>query len=601
MNYRCTPEETHKIQDVLDRAQPGDHISFAPGVYRASLMINACGTAENPIVIEAETPGSVVITGCDVVEGWQPDPKNASVFWVDMDLSFLGYDPKHGLLPSRREQVFVDGMALRAVLHYDQLTGGKFFYDSPNQRIYICPQPFTGEPRSGKLTIDAGSITGGGNVEIDRNAPENCWQFLITPFNPEKHTIEVSVRSQAFATAGSHKEKGAEHLIIRGLTIRGSADAPQKEMARFGGAHLLVEDCLFEAGGARGFGLRCSQSVFRRCVARLNGQMGFSGDNPQDVLVEDCYIAYNNTKHSDFFCFEQGGCKICRSDRVTIRGCRFNGNDGPAIWFDIDNTNAVIEQNWCEGNSGPGVMYEISSDAVIRNNICYKNGYAYKKDARFNSILNSVGHIEPVYGQGILVQMSRRVLVHNNTCVGNRRCGIELRHHAYQQAGNAGHSSETYRSENNRVVNNLLADNGWDNLMITEPPHNPSKTDEVRNNEYDFNLFHNSEALLQTDNNLNAYCRWGKTQRAGSQSLEEWRVATHQDLNSIQWDPYFVAPDEKDFRVELASPVVQRGCPIEGFNTDFHGRPRPEGKPSIGAFEPVATIAENFKCRGGTP
>ncbi len=584
---KCLPGSA-SLQSLLDKAEPGARIVLAPGVYRESVVVRCSGTAEAPIVIEAESPGTVVITGAEVVTGWTETAPGSGTWTVACDLSHFPDGNRYGVLAGRCEQVFVDGVPLRQVLHHDQMLGGTFRYDAVERALFIRPQPFTGELRGGQQQIDAGAITGGGIKAIDRDAPENCWQFLTAPFNPDAHTIEVTKRARIFSTEGDHdRSGGVSHVTIRGLIFRASGDLPQQAMVRFGGNHITVEDCLFEYGAARGFDARANHSVFRRCVTRLNGQLGFSGYG-KDVLMEDCALLYNNTKHSSFVCFEQGGSKICRAGHWTVRRVRAIGNDGPGIWFDIDNHDAVIEQCWCEGNSGPGIMYEISHDAEIRNNVCLKNGYAYGKDVRFDSIHNSVGHAEPVYGQGILVQMSRNVRVYNNTCVENRRCGIELRHHAYQQAGNPGHSPDTYRLREVEVFNNLLADNSWDNLMMTPPPLNPSKATEVSDNRSDYNLFHSSAALLQHGGDLTAYCRWGKTQRAGSQSLEEWRAGEHQDLNSIQWDPLFVGRDEKDFRLEPGSAAAGRGRPVTELTVDYSGRPRLADRPAIGAFEPVA-------------
>lgn len=591
--HRLSPDQpTNELQSALDAAEPGDRILFAPGVYRTKLRVNRSGTPDHPIFLGAEAPGETVLTGADVVRDWQPVSGREGVFSTQIDLTHLAPDPKYGPLIGRCEQVFVDGVPLRQVLHHDQLDAGCFLYDDAARELFIHPQAFTGEIRGGSMSVSAGEITGGGTVEVDRDDPANCWQFLLQPFLPDDHLIEVTTRDEIFATGAGREQGTPGHLHIRGLTFRASGDLPQQPMVRFCGHHLLVEDCLFEHGAARGFDLRCDHSVMRRCVTRLNGQMGFSGYGTHN-LVEDCALLYNNTKHSSFVCFEQGGCKICRTGHWVVRRVRCCGNDGPGIWFDIDNHDAVIEQCWCEGNSGPGIMYEISSDAEIRNNVMLRNGYAYVKDARMDSIHNSVGHLEPVYGQGILVQMSRNTRVYNNTCVENRRCGIELRHHPYQQAGNPGHSTEKYRLADNQVFNNLLADNGWDNLMINETPHNPVKADEVSGNTFDHNLYHSSEALKQHGGNLSAYCRWGKVQRAGSMSLEEWRAATHQDLHSVQWDPFFVAPREGDFRVEPCSPAVGNGRELSESHRDYLGHARP-ARPTIGAFEPVAVNAQSL-------
>ena len=97
---------------------------------------------------------------------------------------------------------------------------------------------------------------------------------------------------------------------------------------------------------------------------------------------------------------------------------------------------------------------------------------------------------------------------------------------------------------------------------------------------------------------LLAYCRWGKTQRVGSQSLEEWRASEHQDLHSIQWEPFFVDVAAGDFRLEPGSPAAGRGRPVPDLEHDHLGRPRPaDAPPAIGAFEPE-TSSSAFLPRG---
>ncbi|MGC9452675.1 MAG: right-handed parallel beta-helix repeat-containing protein [Oceanipulchritudo sp.] len=570
------------VQSVLDNLQPGDRVVFAPGVYRMALRVTAKGTREAPIVIEAEQHGTVIITGADEVADWKQDGAD----WVsDIDLSHLEPSRKHGLLAGRREQVFVDGQPLRQVLHRDQLAGGRFFYDESAKRLYIRPQVFAGEVRGGELEVEKGSIQGGGTATIDRTDPLHSWPFLIREFDPAEHLVEVTTRARVFDLVCERARPfaGAEYIVLRGLHFRASGDAPQQPMVSIGGTGHLVEDCRFEHGAARGFDLRANGATVRRCVARLNGQMGFSGYG-DDNLVEDCLLQHNNTKHSGFVCFEQGGCKIVKTNRFTMRRVRAIGNDGPGIWYDIDNAEALIEQCWCEGNTGPGIMYEISWTAVIRNNVCWKNGYQPHKDVTWDSRENSVGVEDPIYGQGILIQMSRDCEVYNNTCVGNRRVGIEIRHHPYQQAGNPSHSTERYKLVRNSVFNNLLADNGWCNFDETIPPLNPRKNDEVADNHYDYNLYHNSSSLLQHGGDLLAYARWGKTLGYGVMSLEEWRASRDQDAHSIQWDPGFTAPDQGDFTLEPWSPAKGRGRPVDGLETDYAGNPR-AANPTIGAFE----------------
>jgi len=586
MNCRTVkPEQSpEEIQNIINGLAPGDCCRFAKGTYRMALKVNLQGTAEAPIRLEAEEPGQVILTGADIVRDWQAD---GDLWKTHIDLSHLAPSPQHGALAGRREQVFIDGAPLKQVLEKSRLTPGHFHYDDNSHELTIYPQVFCGEQRGGQLEMDKGAIQGGGTKKIQRSEPLHRWPFLLKPFEPKDHTIEVTTRCNLLELTGTGSARtaqfeGCEHLGIRGLKLRASGDAPQKPMFMCIGRHLIIEDCQFEHGAARGFDIRAHHTTFRNCSARLNGQLGFAGFGT-DNLIEDCQLHYNNTKHDDFVCFEQGGCKIVRTNNFVLRRIQAIANDGPGLWYDIDNTNAVIEQCLCESNSGPGIMYEISETAKIRNNLILRNGFSPKKDVTWNSRNDSVRSEEPVYGQGILVQMSKHCEVYNNTCVGNRRVGIELRHHPYQQAGNPGHATERYKLINNRVFNNLLADNGWTNLDESIPPRNPAKADEVANNSYDYNLYHNRTALQAHEGNLLSYARWGKTMAYGVMSLEEWRASRDQDMHSIQWDPCFIAPENGDFRLEAHSVARGHGKTVPELKEDYHGKPRAPEHPVIGA------------------
>ncbi len=48
------------IQAAADRAQPGDRISIAPGVYRESVALATSGTAAQPIVFRGSAPGAIL-------------------------------------------------------------------------------------------------------------------------------------------------------------------------------------------------------------------------------------------------------------------------------------------------------------------------------------------------------------------------------------------------------------------------------------------------------------------------------------------------------------------------------------------------------------
>ena len=101
-HYRVTPtNSTGEIQEQINQLAPGDVLTFAAGTYRMALSIDLKGTAEAPITIEAETPGSVTITGADVISGWEPD---GTLWKKPIDLSHLEPSLKHGELAGRKER-----------------------------------------------------------------------------------------------------------------------------------------------------------------------------------------------------------------------------------------------------------------------------------------------------------------------------------------------------------------------------------------------------------------------------------------------------------------------------------------------------------------
>ena len=58
---RVTPDSD--VQKVLNKARPGEQIAFAPGKYPIPLVIRTGGGPDKPLVLFAEKPGTVVLTG----------------------------------------------------------------------------------------------------------------------------------------------------------------------------------------------------------------------------------------------------------------------------------------------------------------------------------------------------------------------------------------------------------------------------------------------------------------------------------------------------------------------------------------------------------
>jgi hypothetical protein len=137
-----------------------------------------------------------------------------------------------------------------------------------------------------------------------------------------------------------------------------------------------------------------------------NDQIGVRG-NGDSVLVQGNEIAYNNPDwHYDFEGTgrEFGGTKFATTHGLVVRGNYVHDNNGNALWTDVDNVDALYENNRSVSNAGAGIFHEISYQAIIRNNVTTGNGFARGW----------------IFGPGILISASPDVEVYGNSVSGNK-------------------------------------------------------------------------------------------------------------------------------------------------------------------------------------
>ena len=87
-----------------------------------------------------------------------------------------------------------------------------------------------------------------------------------------------------------------------------------------------------------------------------------------------------------------------QSANVTFRNNVIHHNAGAGIWYDYDNTGALVEGNRIEDNGWIGIFYEVSSDGIIRNNTIRRSGDA-----------------------GVFLGTSKNTQIHNNNLENNLR------------------------------------------------------------------------------------------------------------------------------------------------------------------------------------
>ncbi len=124
-------------------------------------------------------------------------------------------------------------------------------------------------------------------------------------------------------------------------------------------------------GGAR-------QVLRYNCIAH-NGQYGLNyfqtGDGIKDVVVDHNEIVRNNTDRVDPDCGCSGGAKFWAVNGAEITNNWVHDNYGVGLWADTNNRDFRFEGNLIQDNDDVGLFYEISYNAIIRNNTFRENAH----------------------------------------------------------------------------------------------------------------------------------------------------------------------------------------------------------------------------------
>jgi parallel beta-helix repeat protein len=168
-----------------------------------------------------------------------------------------------------------------------------------------------------------------------------------------------------------------------------------------------------------------SDSLIRNNYIHHNYNGGYQGSYSSNSTLESNEIAYNG--------WEQ---KVMESANVTFRNNFVHHNEGPGIWYDANNTGALIEGNRVEDNGNMGIFYEISSDVIIRNNTIRrstdtgvfistsKNAQIYNNtlENNFRSITYFVNC--PSVGGGVIGFDLANNSAHDNTVITGTQSGV---------------------------------------------------------------------------------------------------------------------------------------------------------------------------------
>jgi len=550
------------INRAAQLVQPGDTVIVKAGVYREQVRLTRSGKVGLPITFVADPIGSVVITGADIVTGWERADNDAPIYRIPWhhrfvinrrpDGSLVEHHPddEQHRLWGRAELVVVDGKLCLPALTPDDLRAAwrkhadTLKIGQPSS-VLLPPLPNLGGPFSGMFCADP--------------QKGRLYLWLADGSDPDAHQVEVATRSALFGLSPWENREGVRFVHVRGFIFRHAATFPQRAAVWLHGSDNLLEDCVVEEMAGGGV---LVHGTMRRCLIRRCGHTG-GGASGEKFLNEDCVWEGNSWKPINRG-WDAGGFKLAWAKDGIFRRCLFRRNGGPGLWLDIHVRDVVITECVFWENEHHGLFVEISRDITITRNLFVRNG------------IGVVGKVEwPDWGiAGLTIAESQHCVVAFNTFVGNKD-GIALREQGPRPLETPDFGVVPYHNRGLILVGNVSAfnrgyqlalwyDNGFFGWHPAERAKFKSEADyEAWLKTNPDRVFDPTKVGIVLDRNLYFAASgqklvlygvpWRPRHREFT-DLAEWAKATGFDRNSLVADPQFVNPQDDDFRFRPESP-----------------------------------------------
>lgn len=372
------------INKAVSLVSSGGTIVMRGGTYRDWSNSNGTGFAavSKVVTIQAYPHEQPWFDGADVVTGWTSD--GAGHWYKDWNTpSFCSgsyYSYPYNAQPTSNngpcshydmyydqsgtsattaagdpQMVFINGTQMSEVTSLAAATGGKFYYDQTNKRIYIST-------------------------------------------DPTSKTVELAARPSAVILSGAGSK-------LLGIGVRHYASNEQNNSTEApviaNNTDITIENSVFtlNAGGGLGISNPVNAHVNHNVFA-FNGFDGAEGNGhqhssgiPDNPIIENNIFNNNNNELYGYNCSascSQANIKISHMDGFIFRNNIVNNApNAQGFWCDLACSNGVIVNNYISGNGKAGIMYEVSNTGIIASNLVINNNGGIRVAAAHTKIYNN--------------------------------------------------------------------------------------------------------------------------------------------------------------------------------------------------------------------
>ncbi len=408
-----------KIQEAALRAEPGDEVIVAPGIYRESVSPVNGGKEDARIIYRSEVEKAAVITGAEPVKSWEPYEGN--VWMARIPNSLFGNENPYTTL------IYGDWFVAMMIAH----TGDVYLNEKSMYEVTKLEKVL--HPEKSATSWDPEFSVYTWYTKQDEEKDETVLYANFQGKNPNEENVEISVRKNCFYP----EKEGVGYITLSGFTVRQAATQwapPTAYQEGMIGPHWskgwIIEDCeIYES--------KCSGISLGKYLQAENDNKWLKWKYKDGTQTERECICQAQLEGWN----KEGiGSHIIR--RCDIHDCGQTGIVGHlgGVFSVIENNrihHINNKQNLCGAEIG-GIKMHAAIDVTIRHNYIYNctrglwldwqaQGTRVTRNLFFQNCLPKDGNLteEDVIGEDIFVEVSHGpTLIDHNLLLSD--CALKL-------------------------------------------------------------------------------------------------------------------------------------------------------------------------------